>query len=362
MATIFVVRPRTGNIGNDLIALGADAFLRRAFGRSASIVTLASANSSGKTPGGGLNAANIYEINRLADGVVLGPGNLFENGGLVCDLDALASLSVPMMLFSVSAGHIYDRSGCLVPRTDSLSAQKIVAICRAAEPQLLRDEASCTYLSRLGLSGLEVGGCPSLFLDAAEGILPARDEAVAGATLISLRAPSLMSVPYSVHAKLRAEIGRLIEWLESTGHAPVKLLCHDYRDLAFAAEFPMSPALYTEDLRQYLGWLRDCALNVSFRLHAFLPCLMLGTPSISLSYDQRSISLIETIGMAEWDINFIGHPDVLGAIRERAGNLGRLEELKRRARPRWEALRAMTEKAIANFFARVEKRQSALQL
>ncbi len=361
MATIFVVRPRTGNIGNDLIALGTENFLKDAFGPATNIVTLSSSEAGARKSAGGLNATNIYEMNRLADGVVVGPGNLFENGSLVCELDALASLSVPLMLFSVSTAQIYDRSGKLASRTDSLSPQKIVALCQAAKPSVVRDETTRRHLENLGLQDMSVGGCPSLYLQLEKTLLPRPDAAMAGATLISIRAPSLMSAPYHFHAKLRQDLREIILLLQNSGRERIRILCHDYRDLAFAAEFADIPAIYTEDVRQFLGWLRDCDLNITFRLHAFVPCLALGTPSINLSYDQRAMSLIETIGMTEWDINFIQERDVIDSIRDRLKDLPRLEEIKKTAQPAWERARTALTEAVATFAKRVEARRRSLR-
>src|SRR5215475_13514738 len=108
MRTIFNVRPRTTNIGNDVIAMAGLALIERAAGSAVNLVTLPAKGTAGGTLGSGLNARNIYEINQLADGVIVGGGNLFENGALEVDSAGLGSLQAPMMLFSVSSGRIYD--------------------------------------------------------------------------------------------------------------------------------------------------------------------------------------------------------------------------------------------------------------
>jgi hypothetical protein len=53
----------------------------------------------------------VHEINELGDGLIIGPGNLFENGAQGLDAQALSALRVPTMLFSVSTGRIFDRTG-----------------------------------------------------------------------------------------------------------------------------------------------------------------------------------------------------------------------------------------------------------
>jgi hypothetical protein len=202
MPTIFVVRPQTGNIGNDLIALGAEQVLQDAFGEAINFVTVPASRDGFGQARGGLSASSIYEINRLADGVVIGPGNMFENGSLFCEEHALEGLSVPLMVLGVSAGKIYDRTGELSPRTDSLSAAKIVAICRAAEPVVVRDEMTKICLNESGLNDISVGGCPSLFLKEEDYRLPARTQELAGAALISIRAPSRMPGSSNTSARL----------------------------------------------------------------------------------------------------------------------------------------------------------------
>jgi hypothetical protein len=355
MPTIFVIRSQTPNIGNEVIALGLESFLRRAFGGRVNLVTLPA------SCGEGLSAANVYEMNRLADGVVIGPGNLFENGSLECDAGALAALSVPLMLFSVSWGKIYDRSGELTLRTDSTPPEKIKMVCAAADIIAVRDGATAAHLEGLGLKDVIVAGCPAMFLEDDDLRLPPPDPAVVGGTLISIRAPSLMSVPYTLHGKVRTVLRDIVNLARERGDRPVSILCHDRRDLAFAAEFCEVPFLYTEDVQRFLGWLRDCALNVSFRLHAFVPCLMLGTPSVNLSYDQRAISLIELLGLSEWDIDLVRVDNVMEHISQRLDNLHHLAELKARAQPgSTNSRRALTD-AASKFARLVGDRRNSLR-
>ena len=46
-------------------------------------------------------------------GVIVGGGNLYENGEIDVDIDALSALQKPLMIFSVSVGKIYDANGLL---------------------------------------------------------------------------------------------------------------------------------------------------------------------------------------------------------------------------------------------------------
>lgn len=353
MTTIFHIRPRTPNIGNDLISLGMESLLFDAFQGEVNLVTIPAMSQESRIKGSGLSSRNIYEINQLADGLVIGTGNLFENGGLHCDLGALGSLKVPTMLLSVSMGRIYDRTGTLVPRTDSLPPDKIKALCHLADPALVRDQATAKHLEALGAEHVRVAGCPSLLLGRTSASLPPPEPGVRGSILISCRHPDLMSVPYCFRGKVRSTVRGMIDMFRSRGHDNIKLVCHDYQDLAFAQEFPDVPMLYTEDPRRFLGWLRDCELNLTFRLHGFLSCLAMGRPSIHLSYDERGHSMIEAVGLSDWEVNFVHSPDVLAEIRERCDSLPQLEALRRRMQPQWDNLCGRLTDGAASFAQRV---------
>jgi len=358
MTTIFNIRPTTPNIGNDLIATGLDVALRSVFGNDLNVVTIPAKSHRLSIAEAGLSARNIYQINQLADGVVIGPGNLFENGALHVDSDAVPALGVPAMLLSVSTGTIYDRAGDLVPRTDSLGKVKIQAVCSMADPLLVRDRATRTHLVELGLDRAQVMGCPTLFLNPQSLHLPEPDPAVSGAVLLSLRHPQLMSIPASLQGRLYQDVGRMIECLRKRGHERIRFLCHDHLDFAFAGAFPDIPAMYSEDPLRFLSWLRDCSLNVTFRLHAFLPCLALGTPSIHLSYDERAMSLIDAVAMSEWDVNFVQSKDFIEELEQRLDSLAQFEKIKERARPVWEHLRGVTRTGLESFAARIQAHKS----
>ena len=59
-------------------------------------------------------------MNLYGHGVVIGGGNIYENGGLDVDLDALRELRPPLMLCGLSYGRIYDERGQLRRRTDAM--------------------------------------------------------------------------------------------------------------------------------------------------------------------------------------------------------------------------------------------------
>jgi len=271
---------------------------------------------------------------------------LLENGALEIDSTALAALRKPLMLFSVSHGRIVDSHGLWVDRTDSLSWDRIRALCARAATVLVRDLATHEAFERAGIRNQRLGGCPSLWLGESDLPLPAAETEVAGAALISVRHPKLMSVPYELQGRTYFDVRHIIDRLRAD--QPVYLLCHDYQDLPFARAFPDVPILYSEDPYRFLGWLRDCALNVGYRLHGFLACCALHTPAVHLAYDERGTSLVETVGLGPWNVDLFAD-DWFDVLEERLANLNRLEKLKAAARPLWNELQRVQLDAIVDW-------------
>lgn len=322
---LFSFRPQTTNVGNDLIALGTAVLLEQAWGGPVDVVSLPSAGGGRGAKTAGLNARNVYEANLLADAVLIGGGNVFENGALLVDHTALDALQVPMMLLAASAGRVRGRDGGLHRRTDSVAPPVIARLCAHARPLLVRDDATARVLSDLGVEHVTVAGCPSLLLGRLGADLPEPDETLAGAAMLSLRHPKLMSVPYGDQGRVHRQVEQLIARLRAD-HGRVVLVCHDYQDLAFAAEFADADAgaevRYTEDARQLLGWLRGGAVSVGYRLHGFLACVALGVPALHLSYDERGEAMIETLGLGDYDLPLHTTDQVADAVAERLADLG----------------------------------------
>lgn len=348
MTLLFRIRPSTPNIGNDAIAYATAELLRSAFGPGTNIVDVP-ALADGQLRGG-LTARQVYDLNRLADGVVIGGGNLFENGELTVDATALGALRVPLLLIGLSHGRIHDDSGALIDRTDSMPPETVRQLTAKAVATLVRDHSSHAVLRALGVDGVDVGGCPTMFLAA-----DSEDAGDDGRILLSLRHPNRMSVPPPLQWRIADDVRRLVSALGRDGES-VFLACHDYADLEFAAAFPGLPRLYFNDVYSYLEALRRCRLSITYRLHAFLPCLAFGTPSIHLSYDERSRETVMAAGMGEWDIDLLHEPDPVGTVMTRRSDLGRYRELRRRALEVIRQLRATTDEALRRFVEAVRTR------
>jgi len=172
--------------------------------------------------------------------------------------------------------------------------------------------------------------------------------------LISIRTPNLVSVPISFQYQVREDIIKMIAILKRSGYQNIKILCHDHRDMPFADSLGID-YLFTEDIYTYLSFLKNTRLNVTYRLHSFIPCLSYGIPAIKISYDERAISMLETLDVSEWNINMLKQ-DVAVEFEKRLKGLGDLESIKRKAQPTWSRIKdTITESC--DFFAQMVKNQ-----
>ena len=350
MTTLFCVRPATRNIGNDIINRATTDLLFAVFGAETSIVTIPALVGSRN---GGLTARQVYDINRLADGVVVGGGNLFENGQLTVDEQALGALRRPMLLVGLAHGRIYGHEGSLVPRTDAMPAHVIRSLVDTSVLTMVRDHGTQEILRTLAIRNVEVGGCPTLFMAPnPAGWTPDDHD---GRVLISVRQPDRMSIPPPLQRRVADDVRRLIAALRGAFGGPIVLACHDYADLEFAAGFPDAPLIYFDGVERYVNALRRCRLSVSYRLHAFLPCLAFGTPSIHLSYDERGRGAVATAGMGEWDVDITRERDVVDAVMTRAGQMERYQTLRRQSAGTIAGLRETTMAGLACFAKAVSR-------
>lgn len=356
MINLYSIRPKGFNVGNDVIFVGLNHFIRQAFPGGLNIIALPATSKYEAQKKAGLSSQTVYEINQFGDGVIVGGGNLYENGELEINATALKALERPLMIFSVSRGKIYNKELKLVDRTDVMTDNNIALINQHAAISLSRDKATHDYVNSLGGSSI-LGGCPTLFLNEA----PQHEVQVADEdrtdVLISIRTPTLMSIPVGYQYDLRGQMAALIELLHAKGYRKVKILCHDHRDIPFAASFEEVDYLYTEDVYTYLSFLRNTRLNLTFRLHSFLPCIALGVPAIKISYDQRALSMLDTLGMGQWNINLLTD-NLLQEVENRIDNLGDLDDMVNKLRQGlWSDLRQTLVTNCARFAEMVCERK-----
>jgi polysaccharide pyruvyl transferase WcaK-like protein len=346
---VFCIRPKGFNVGNDAIFIGLKAALDEAFGCFVNLITLPATSRYESQSRGGLTAKTVHEINQYGNGVIVGGGNLYENGELDLNVEALHRLECPLMLFSLSRGRIFNRLDALVDRTDVMRDELIQALNRKAVISLARDEATLDYLRSLGLTKPVLGGCPTIFLDRILRRLPAVTAADTGCTLVSVRNPNLMNISLPRQMRIHDQVESVIRLLRAEGHEDVRLLCHDHRDIPFAASFGTVPYVYISDGMEYLALLRACRLNVTYRVHSALPCMAFGTPFVKLSYDERALSLMKTVGFGDWNIDIVKSRDVLAEIKDRLGSLHRLARVREEASGVWSAIKQTQDTALKKF-------------
>jgi polysaccharide pyruvyl transferase WcaK-like protein len=331
--TLFLVRPTTRNIGNDLIAFATSQLLYEAFGDGTNIVSVPALVGP---QFGGLVPRQIYDMNRLADGVVIGGGNLLENGQISYDARAVDALRPPMMIMGLSHGRIAARGADVQPRSDALPADAVRHLFQRSAVAHVRDDASRDLLAAIGLD-VEVGGCPTLFLPANPD-----ERSGDGDIVISVRHPLRMSVPPPLQWRVAEDLRRLIAALRDEFQTPVRLACHDYIDLEFAAGFPDAAPVYFDEVCRYMTALRTCRLHVSYRLHGFLPCVAFGSHSIHLSYDERGRSMLSTVGLEACSVDLLTERDAVSAVLDRARSPHVYETARLRALPAIAELRRRT--------------------
>jgi hypothetical protein len=343
---VFWIRPRRHNVGNETIAFGLRRLLRAELGSDVNLLPVAA--TSGEYDGwlSGLTAETVHQMNLYGHGVVVGGGNIYENGGLDVDVEALRELRPPLILCSLSYGRIFDEQGELRRRTDAMPKATVRALDEQAVTSVARDRTTLSYLRELGLEGVRLGGCPSLFLR--PEFLPPPSGSRAE-VLVSIRNPRLMSVPLRHQARVASEVARLVEALRERDLGPVRLLCHDRRDMPFAAGFGDIDYTLPDDAVDFLQRLRSASLVVTFRLHSFLPCLALGVPAVNISYDERSAGMMRTLGLEEWDVNLLSESDLTSAVLDRADRPDDLERLRTYCAPRWHDMEDTLHGAIREF-------------
>ena len=113
--------------------------------------------------------------------------------------------------------------------------------------------------------------------------------------------------------------------------------------------------MYIADPLAYLALLNACRLNVSYRVHSALPCMAFGTPFIKLSYDERGVSLMKTVGFGEWNIDLVRSQCVVDDVGDRLAHLDMIAKTKEAARNRWNELRQTQDAAMSGFAARARQ-------
>lgn len=350
MINLYCIRPKGLNIGNDVIYQSMKYYLYKIFGYDLNIIVIPATARYETQILAGLTAKTIYEINQHGHGVLIGGGNLYENNELDINLDAFEKLEVPLMLFSLSRGHIFNRWGKKVSRTDTMPDRTLIALNNKTKHAYARDQATLNYLHQIGCEHVQLSACPSIFIDRLTDYLPKLPDHYSECALISIRNPSLMSIPPHDQVKVHEDIRQIIEYCKQQSIKDVRILCHDSRDISYASSFQGIDYIYTTDLYLYLALLKKSRIHITYRLHSFLPCLAWDVPVIKISYDERALSLVDTIGYGSWNINMLTENSLIDAVRDRYTKLDKLQSIKNKAEPLWNQFDRLIYSAFQKFY------------
>jgi polysaccharide pyruvyl transferase WcaK-like protein len=314
------------------------------------IITLPATSKYENSGKAGLTASTVHEINQYGHGVIVGGGNLYENSERDFDLQAIKRLDPPLMLFSLSRGRIHGRDDSLVERTDAMLDERIVALNERADISFSRDPATQTHLESLGITKSLMGACPTLFLSDIASRLPEVPNTNAGATFISIRAPELMNISLRRQAQVHGQVSSIYKMLAKSGYKNIQLLCHDSRDVGFAASFGEVPYIYQSDPYDFLSLIKSARSVISFRIHASIPAASFGTNFVNISYDERASSLMEAVGLKEWDLNLVESNDLTSDIQSRLETPHVLERLREERAQQWASILSLQSENMDHFF------------
>tara|TARA_B100000989_G_scaffold256321_1_gene205462 strand:- start:21349 stop:22425 length:1077 start_codon:yes stop_codon:yes gene_type:complete len=356
MINIFNIRPKGLNVGNDAIFVAMRHYIYKAFGNMVNIIEMPATKRYESGAIAGLSGKTIYEMNRSGHGVILGGGNLYENGEIDVDIESLKALDIPLMVYSVSRGRIFNKRKELVDRTDVISDSRLKAISDKADFNYVRDTATANYIKKLGIKNVHVGACPTLFLGKYQNFTIEEEyikKYISDKVVISIRNPSLMSIPANHQQKVREDINEFIDYAKNTLNKEAIILCHDLRDIDYAESISCDH-LYTGDIYSYLTIIKFCHLLISYRLHSFLPAISYRKDAIKISYDERALSLIDTFSMDSWNINML-EDNVMESVIDRINNMDRLHSLIKENEENWNIIDSSIENLFKEFATLVKK-------
>ncbi len=321
------------NIGNFAISLSVRSLINKVYPLS-NIITIPAHGS----PSNGLSKSVIHQANQSNSSIIVGGGNLIENNELNIDFNALESIQVPLVLFSVSRGDIYNSNLKLSRRTDAMPDNDILKLHKYVTSSISRDIATQDYYKNIGVKNSVMGGCPTIFMDEWFNDrlhhIHSRDDVC----YISIRNPEQMNIPLKNQLKIPSFIREVYELLIENGYKNVQMLCHDQRDISFAESIDGIGYYYTSDIYEYLSLIKKSPLIVSMRVHSSLPSAALKTPFVNISYDQRGQSLMSAIGLEDWDINLLLDDNPIDLIRDRINSLSKLNSLIESNSTLWDGL------------------------
>ena len=296
------------NVGDHLVQRGILRLLRRHVGEFEYTPMPTRLLGDDPEEPRGITARSVEIANRH-DLLVIGGSNLYETAvgrwGVDVDRESLKDLSVPVLLLGIGGGWSFAFPA--FPRLSPSVAEEIRALHAKACGSSVRDHLTQRLLSGHGIGPSTVTGCPTAFL-ASEPLRPVR-ERVVGLPFLPKRMfagptadPRLWRNPTHRRRRAITKLFReLLQRLPAEGYR-VRVLVHDANDLDLAREMLGSDFFWSEDPEKLFEAIGGCDVIIGFRLHACIPALGLGIPSIPILLDGRNAAFAETFGLTEHSV------------------------------------------------------------
>lgn len=306
---IAILRPFGANVGNHVINTCLVYLLNKTFGKDTlNIIDIPASRKIDSGILAGLDRNTTFYLNEIADGVIIGGGNLFENGEIDAEPVALNALQPPLMLFSNSLGRIVGRSGALIQRTDSSNPTTLWNLHSKAVIKLSRDSATVDLLANYDCQS-QLGYCPTIHTRLAyEDRI--KEVERCNRTYISIRNPDRISGTNYQKYLVTNSIDTIIQKAIMDQPEELVILCNDLRDLQYAMYLNARYGLkyeYTGKDYEFIAKLSSAKLVYSYRLHTTVPCVSLGTKVINISYDERAKCLSENLGLNKYSVSVNDH-------------------------------------------------------
>jgi len=93
-----------------------------------------------------------------------------------------------------------------------------------------------------------------------------------------------------------------------------------------------------------------------------LPAIVLGTHAVNISYDQRASSALQTLGLADWDVEYMHLDDPIATVIDRLLNRDALIKILDSNKSRHDELKISQETGMSEFVGQVKKYGAKLQV
>ena len=85
--------------------------------------------------------------------------------------------------------------------------------------------------------------------------------------------------------------------------------------------------------------MKQASIVVSYRLHATLPSISFGTPTVNIVYDERAKSLFDDLGLTSHTINLIeSGAQFERKLKEKISEGGYTEEMHKAIKNKWSGI------------------------